>query len=134
MNRENYSEHISSEGVEVTIAFKQITWLSDQPTTVKRLGDPPYDPSPYPPLPKGESEGVAEQHYEITTFHKYEESIEIRILGENENYQEERFEGRLFQWEAREEKWVERTLRSVHAGRYTLVVGETDHLSGFGIR
>lgn len=110
-------EHPSSSGI--TIAFK------DDPGEVDVTIVMHTSPRTLPP-PMKELEGST-LYYIINTSIE-SGKVEIRILAPFDRARE----GEIHEWIG--EQWVERTTYSVKVGHYTLVVGEVDHLSGFGIR
>jgi hypothetical protein len=72
-----------------------------------------------------ELEGAV-QYYKIDTENMdYRGIIKIRIGSEQAT------QGQIFEWRR---GWKDRTLYCVNVGKYKLIVGVTDHLSGFGIR
>lgn len=116
---------------EVTVVFRKIT--SDGDITIER----------------SESVGILEelgatpleravQYYKIDTTIVSEGIIKIRSIARVpkhltiERMPEEETQGQIFEW--RDGEWWDRTLYCVNAGNYKLLVGVTDHLSGFGIR
>lgn len=106
---------------EVTIAFEKI--ITEGRVSIGRYGDD---------LPPGITEPLkgAVLYYMIDTTIVFEGRIEIRILARASDLEM----GELCQWESELEQWVDRTRYCVNVGKYKLIVGVTDHLSGFGIR
>lgn len=71
----------------------------------------------------------AVQYFRIDTTIVTEGIIKIRILV---RARDKETKGQILEW--RNGKWCDRTLYCVNVGIYKLIVGVTDHLSGFGIR
>jgi len=71
----------------------------------------------------------AVQYYRIDTTIISEGTIKIRIIACARDKEKQ---GQILEW--RKGRWRDRTLYCVNVGKYKLIVGVTDHLSGFGIR
>jgi len=109
---------------EVTIVFKGIRELPR--VSIGRYGkDIPPGMDELDPGTKG----AVVQYYMIDS-NIVSEEIEIRILA---RLSDPEVEGEIFQWSGKhwdrlefQEWW--------NVGKYKLIIGKTDHLSGFGIR
>jgi hypothetical protein len=109
-------EHPSSSGI--TIAFKDAPEVVDVTIVMYRDSVPPG----MEPLER------STLYYKIDTTIEDTGKVEIRILAPFDRA----LEGEIHEWTGKQ--WEDRTSYSVKVGHYTLVVGEVDHLSGFGIR
>ncbi len=110
-------EHLSPPGV--TIAFEKV--LKEGAVSIQSYRD-----CVPPGIPKLDGVNL---YYVINTTIVSEGRIEIRILAP---ISDPEIEGKILEW--RDDEWIDRTVYSVKVGHYRLIVGVTDHLSGFGIR
>lgn len=102
---------------DVTIVFENV--LSEGYTTLDKPETGPEPPSGFDII----------HYYDIRTTAKTRAKIEIRIIIECDVIHEA--ERRLWQWNERANQW--RDITKYFNSEYHLIVGETDHLSIFGV-
>ena len=102
---------------DVTIVFQNI--LSEGHTTVDKPERGPEPPTGLDII----------RYYDIQTTAQTRGKIEIRIIIEQDIVSKRN--RRLWQWNERTEQWKDIT--KYFNSKYHLIVGETDHLSIFGI-
>jgi len=103
---------------DVALVFEKVT--KEGLTTVEKP-----ETGPAPPM------GLTiEQYYNIQTEANYQGKIQIRIIRASSMPQVDPKRIRLWQWNT-ETKWKE--IRISFNPEYNLIVGETSHLSMFGV-
>lgn len=105
---------------DVTLVFERITRKGK--TTVEKLETAPE------PL----KDFSVEQYYKIETTAEYSGKIEIRVICPlSMLFYTDATKIKLWQYNRKTHKWKD--LRARFVTKYNLIIGETDHLSIFGV-